>query len=242
MVKCIVIDDQKDAIELQTHHIENSTELELIESFTNPLKALTFLESNSVDLIFIDVQMPNLNGIEFIETMRDKYGNKLPHFILTTGFHEYALNGFEQGVADYLLKPIGSKRFKIAMDRFFSRNQQHEAPQSVETRNDYFFADSNGKKQKVNFKSVAYFESAGNYVIIHGDNNLKAVIYTSMNGMQEIVPADNFIRVHKSYIISIDHILAIKGNELIMNKSGSEILIPIGVTYKASTLKKLKVK
>lgn len=241
MVKCIVIDDQKDAIELLTHHIENRTDLELLESFTNPLKALTFLESNPVDLIFIDVQMPHLNGIEFIETMRDKYGNKLPHFILTTGFHEYALPGFEQGVADYLLKPIGSKRFKIAMDRFFSRRQQIEAI-PVEKKNDYFFADNNGKKQKINFKDVAYFESAGNYVIIYGDNNLKSVVYTSMNGMQDIVPTDNFIRVHKSYIISIDHIIAIKGNELIMNKSGAEVLIPIGVTHKAATLKRLKVK
>ncbi len=241
MVKCIVIDDQKDAIELLTHHIENRTDLQLLASFTNPLKALTFLETNSVDLIFVDVQMPNLNGIEFIETLRDKHGSKLPHFMLTTGFHEYALNGFEQGVADYLLKPIGSKRFKIALDRFFSKKQQNEA-EAIEKRNDYFFADNNGKKQKINYKDVAFFESAGNYVIVYGDNNLKAMIYTSMNGMQEIAPTDNFIRVHKSYIISIDHILAIKGNELIMNKSGVEVLIPIGVTHKAATLKRLKVK
>lgn len=241
MVKCIVIDDQKDAIELLTHHIENRNDLELVESFTNPLKALTFLEKNTVDLIFVDVQMPHLNGIEFIETLRDKHGSKLPHFMLTTGFHEYALTGFEQGVADYLLKPIGSKRFKIALDRFFSKRQANEM-ETIEKKNDYFFADNNGKKQKINFKDVAFFESAGNYVIIYGDNNLKAMIYTSMNGIQEFAPVENFIRVHKSYIISINHILAIKGSDLIMNKSGAEVILPIGVTYKAATLKRLKVK
>jgi two-component system, LytTR family, response regulator len=241
MVKCIVIDDQKDAIELLTHHIGNRNDLQLLETFTNPLKALEFLETNKVDLIFVDVQMPNLNGIEFIETLRDKYGSKLPHFMLTTGFDEYALPGFEQGVADYLLKPIGNKRFKIALDRFFSRRQTSE-PETTEKKSDYFFADNNGRKQKINFKEVAYFESAGNYVIIYGDNNLKAMVYTSMNGIQELVPQDTFMRVHKSYIVSIDYLHAIRGNELIMNRSGAEVIIPIGVTYRGATLKKLKVK
>lgn len=240
MVRCIVIDDQKEAIELLTDHINSRKELVLLGTFTNPLKALTFLETNTADLIFIDVQMPHLNGLEFIESLRDKHGNNIPNFILTTGFDEYALPGFEQGVADYLLKPIGIKRFKIAMDRFFSRRLQ--APTDETHKNDYFFADVNNKKQKINFKDIAYIESAGNYVNVFGDNNLKATVYTSMNAMQEMLPTDNFMRVHKSYIISINHIHAIKGNELTIKRGEIAFNVPIGVTYKSATLKRLKIK
>jgi two-component system LytT family response regulator len=240
MVKCIVIDDQKDAIELLSDHIKNRKELTLLETFTNPVKALTFLETNTADLIFIDVQMPHMNGLEFIETLRQKHGNNIPNFILTTGFSEFALPGFEQGVADYLLKPIGIKRFKIAMDRFFSRKLQTSAPESQ--KNDYFFADVNNKKQKINFKDIAYVESAGNYVNVLGDNNLKATVYTSMNAMQEMLPTDNFMRVHKSYIISINHIHAIKGSELTMKRGEIAFNVPVGITYKSTTLKRLKIK
>lgn len=240
MIKCIVIDDQKDALELLTDHIKNCKELELLESFTNPLEALAFLDNARIDLIFMDVQMPQLNGLEFIETLRNKRGNNIPHIILTTGFDEYALPGFEHGVVDYLLKPIGNKRFKIAMDRFFSRNLQFIAEEPRKT--DYFFADANNKKQKINYKEVSYIESAGNYVIIHGDNNLRAILYTSMNAMQDIIPQEDFIRIHKSFIISIHHIHALKGNEVMMNKSGEIVELPMGVTYKNNTLKRLKIK
>ncbi len=241
MIKCIVIDDQKDAIELLTDHINERNELELLQAFNNPLKALEFLENNKVDLIFIDVQMPHLTGLEFIETLRDKHGNGIPNIILTTGFDEYALPGFEHGVVDYLLKPIGNKRFKIAMDRFFSRKLLQ--PSAAESKNsNYFFADVNGKKQKINWNEVPYIESAGNYVIIYGENNLRVTQYTSMNALQEMVPVENFIRIHKSFIISIDHIHALKGNEITMKKGDEFIHLPIGVTYKSTTLKRLKIK
>lgn len=240
MIKCIVIDDQKDAIELLTDHIGKRKELKLIEAFTNPLEAMSFIEINPVDLVFIDIQMPHLNGLEFIESLRAKYGNNIPNFILTTGFDEYALPGFEQGVTDYLLKPIGEKRFRIAMDRYFDRKQQMALEPK---KTDYFFADLNGnKKQKINFKDISFIESAGNYVTVFGDNDLKEVIYKSMNAMQDVIPADNFIRVHKSYIVSIDHIHSIKGTTLMMNRNGKTMNIPIGVTYKSMTMRKLKLK
>lgn len=240
MIKCIIIDDQPDALELLVSHARNYVELVILKTFTNPLVALSFLEKNKVDLIFTDVEMPQLNGLEFIETLRNKYGNATPYIIFTTGFDGYALPGFEQGVVDYLLKPIGNKRFKIAMDRFLSRYTPQEKEHSGKT--DYFFADVNNKKQKINFKVISYIESAGNYVVIYGDNNLKAVLHTSMNALQELMPADNFIRIHKSFIISIDHIHAIKGREIMMNKSQEIVNLPIGVTFKSYTLKRLRIK
>jgi two-component system LytT family response regulator len=240
MITCIVIDDQKNAIEALTDHIKNYRKLHLLQSFTNPLQALTYLEDNRTNLIFMDVQMPHMNGLEFIETLRDRHGNNIPYIILTTGFDEYALPGFEHGVVDYLLKPIGSKRFKIAMDRFFSRYVT--AKSAEDQRNDYFFADTNSKKQKINYKDVSYIESAGNYVIIHGDPDLKVMVYISMNSMQEVFPRSNFMRIHKSYIVSIDHIHAIKGSEIMMNKGAEIVHLPMGVTFKSAILKRLKIK
>jgi two-component system LytT family response regulator len=240
MINCISIDDQIDNVELIADHIKKIPELVLLKTFTDPLAGFQFLENNKVELVFLDVEMPHLNGLEFIESLRSKMGNKIPEFILTTGHNKYALSGFENGVADYLLKPIGFKRFKIAMDRFFSRKLQNQTAEIH--KNDYFFADVNSKKQKINFKDISYVESAGNYVNVFGDNNLKATVYTSMNAMQEMLPPDNFMRVHKSYIISIDHIHAIKGSELTMKRGDGTFNAPIGVTYKSATLKRLKIK
>ncbi len=239
MIKCIIIDDQKDAVELLVDHASKRKELNVVATFNDPLLALSYLEENVVELVFIDIKMPNLTGLEFIESMRAKHGNNIPNFILTTGFDEYALPGFEHGATDYLLKPIGEKRFRIAIDRYLSKklSTSPEAP-----KDDFFFADLNGKKQKINFTDISFIESAGNYVSVFGDNNLKAVIYNSMNGMQDIVPADNFMRVHKSYIVSIRHINAVKGNTLIMRRNGTEIDVPMGVTFKSNALKKLKIK
>jgi DNA-binding LytR/AlgR family response regulator len=239
MVKCIIIDDQTDAIELLTDHVKSRNELQLLGSFTNPLEALTFLEKNPLDLVFIDIKMPYLNGLEFIESLRAKHGNNLPDFILTTGFDKYSLPGFEQGAVDYLLKPIGEKRFKIAMDRFFNRRLKCSG--TKEKKDEYFFADLNGKKQKIEFKEVVYLKSAGNYISVFGENNLMTIIYNSMNGAQEIFPTENFIRVHKSYAISINHIHAIKGRELLMKRNGSIVNVPIGASFKNEIFKRLKI-
>lgn len=240
MINCIAIDDQDVAIKVMVEHISKIPQLNLLKTYTDPIEALSFLETNRIDLVFLDIQMPHIGGLDFIESLRSKQGNLMPEFILTTGHNQYALSGFEQGVADYLLKPIGFKRFKIAIDRLISKKLQSVL--SEFPKEDFFFADLNGKKQKINFKEISFIESAGNYVSVFGDNDLKAVIYNSMNGMQEIVPKDNFMRVHKSYIVSINHIHAIKGNAIIVKRNGAEINVPMGSTFRMATLKKLRIK
>ena len=120
MISCIIVDDQIEAIEIIESHVKHKVELTLVKAFTNPLEALSFVEKNKIDLVFIDVQMPHLNGLDFIESLRVKKGSDIPKFILTTGYDEYALSGFEQGAVDYLLKPIGFKRFNIAIDRIIA--------------------------------------------------------------------------------------------------------------------------
>jgi DNA-binding LytR/AlgR family response regulator len=240
MITCISIDDQVDNVEIIADHAGKVPSLKLLKTFTDPLAGFRFLVENQVELVFLDIEMPHLNGFEFIENLRLKMGSKVPEFILTTGHNEYALSGFENGVVDYLLKPIGFKRFQMAMDRFLNRKLQNNIHEPY--KNDFFFADVNNKKQKINYKEIVYVESAGNYVNVLGDNGLKATVYTSMNAMQEMLPTENFMRVHKSYIISVNHIHAIKGSELTMKRGGINFNVLIGVTYKLATLKRLKIK
>lgn len=238
MISCIIIDDQIEAIEIIESHLKNKTELTLIKTFTNPIEALAYVEKNKIDLIFIDVQMPHLNGLDFIESIRLKLGGATPKFILTTGYDQYALEGFEQGVIDYLMKPIGFKRFNIAIDRIinnFPKTEKKDFPKI-----DFFFAEVNGKKVKICFKDIAYIEAGGNYITIYC-NGMKFLLYKSMSGLLEILPSSDFIRVHKSYIVSINHIEAIKGNEVYVKIELGNKTIPIGAGYRESTLSILKI-
>ena len=182
--------------------------------------------------------MPHLNGLDFIESLRLKLGNEAPKFILTTGYDQYALEGFEQGAIDYLMKPIGFKRFNIAIDRVlidFTKRKIKE-PKLL----DFFFAEVNNEKIKICFSDIAYVEAGGNYITIYG-NTMKLLIYKSMSGILDILPASNFIRVHKSYIISINHIEAIKGNEASIKIGQTNKTIPIGAGYKENVLRILKI-
>lgn len=238
MINCIVIDDQIEAIDIIVSHIKNKPELTVVNTFTNPLQALAFLEENKIDLVFIDVQMPHLNGLDFIESIRSKKGSNIPKFILTTGHDQYALSGFEQGVADYLLKPIGFKRFTISIDRLLNN-----MPPPVVKENpsqDFFFADVNGKKVKILFKDIAYIEGSGNYITVFGAKS-KVLIYKSLSGLQEILNPSIFLRAHKSFIVSVDYIDAVKGNELFLKIENESKVIPIGSTYKDAILSTLRI-
>jgi two-component system LytT family response regulator len=237
MINCIVVDDRQGSIDVIVNHIKKKPELQLLETFTDPLEAMQFVEKNRTDLVFIDMQMPHLSGLDFIESLRVKKGNEIPKFIFTTGHTEYAIPCFEQGVRDYLLKPIGFKRFNIAVDRIIL---DLKGTSSLGNNNQFFFADVEGAKKKINFKDIAYVESSGNYVKVIG-NKLKVLIHKSMNSIQEILPIENFIRVHKSYIISIQHIETYKGPELTFNVNEEIKKIPIGATYKEELIKRLKI-
>ena len=238
MISCIIIDDQQEAIDIIRDHVSNKPELSLVKTFLNPLEALRFLEVTAIDVVFADVQMPHLNGLDLIESLREKKGNAIPKFIFTTGHNQFALPGFEQGVTDYLLKPIGFKRFNTAVDRLLANLSKPTPPTTSDP--DFFFAEANGKKVKINFKDIAYIESAGNYITLAGPK-LKLLIYKSMNGMQEILPSETFLRVHKSYIVSVNFIEAMRGNELILNIEGKPQELPIGATFKEALLTKLRI-
>ena len=182
--------------------------------------------------------MPHLNGLEFIESLRAKKGNDVPKFIFTTGYNDFALSGFEHGVFDYLLKPIGFKRFNMSMDRFLS--DFNKSTNVNELAKDFFFADVDGKKVKINFADIVYIESSGNYITVYG-NKLKILLYRSMNSMQEMLDPEIFLRTHKSFMVSVNYIEVIKGNELVLKHGETTKFIPIGATFKDAILKKLGI-
>jgi DNA-binding LytR/AlgR family response regulator len=235
MINCIAVDKRKTSIAVIAEYIEKIPHLRLIETFDDTAKALNFLKNNIVHIVFTDVQTIHLTVFDFLSSLRSTKGINQPAFILTASDDKFAIKSFEQGVTDYLLKPICFNRFKLSIDRLinYMGNQTN-------VRYDFFFADANGRKMKIKYKDLIYVESSGNYVILVGFN-FRTMIYKSMNKMLEILDKEQFIRIHKSYIVSIEHIDSIKGNECIMNIVGTKITIPIGSTFKESALKKLQI-
>jgi two-component system, LytTR family, response regulator len=220
MINCIIIDDQKEAIEVIESHLKSKIEFSLNASFIKPLEALSYLEKNEIDLVFIDIQMP-------------------PKFIFVTGFSNYAIDGFEQGVVDFLLKPVTFKRFNIAMDRFIA--QWNEKPSASSPQTDYFFVEVQGQKQKIKFADITYIESAGNYITIFKSDE-RLTIYQSLYSIKSILDSQNFMQVHKSYIINLNHIESVKGLDLFVKYKSETQSVPMSNTYKDQILKRLGIK
>jgi DNA-binding LytR/AlgR family response regulator len=233
MINCVVIDDQAQSLELIVDHIKKIPILSLKYATNNPVDALLVIEQEKIDCIFLDIEMPQLTGLEFIEMLKSKLGNAIPKIILVTGYGQYALSGFDYGVFDYLVKPVSFKRFKISIDRL------SDSFKNVLDDRNFFFADVDGQKVKINFKDIMYAEGAGNYLfIVTADKRM--ICYRSLTSLQEVLPETKFLRVHKSFIISIDNIQSVRGNEIFLcDKTHKSI--PIGITYKEKLLKILRI-
>ena len=237
MIRCIVIDDEQVGIDIMTDHIGRIPELNLVQTYTDALKALDSIRQAPPDLIFLDIDMPGFSGLDFVEALRSKPLKINPRIIFTTGHDAYALQGFDHGITDFLLKPIGFKRFKIAVDRVIENMDQAIGQEKNTT---FFFVESEGKKVKLDFSDIIYLEAAGNYVkIITLKENY--IIYTSMSAIQKQLNENDFARVHNSFIISIPKIQSVTRNELVMNCSGKSKPIPIGNSFKDKLFLKLGI-
>ncbi len=232
MLKCIVVDDEPLAIQLLSDYIEKTEALELVNTFSNPIEALQFIQENLVDLIFLDVQMPELTGIQFMKILNQKY-----EIILTTAYEQYAIDGFDHNAVDYLLKPISYERFFKAIQKVLDRlkteepvNQQVSTPQES-----YIFVKSEYRVQKVDLNDIYYLEGLGDYVAIHTPNG-KILTLENMKQLETRLPDTGFMRVHKSFIISFSKIEYIERNRIIIKDQR----IPISDTYKKSFWDKVK--
>lgn len=223
-IKCIIIDDEPLAISLIESYVAKTPILELVYTSENPISGLAYLQNNEVQLVFLDIQMPQLSGINFMKIAGDQL-----KYVLTTAYSEYALEGYEHSVVDYLLKPISFDRFSKSISKtkeFFQIKNSAEA---------YFFVKSSGQQIRINFNEIAYVESIKDYVSINTERE-EYIVLETLKSLEQQLPK-NFNRIHKSFIINLDMVKAIDG-KLITLSSGKPI--PIGDTYKSDFLLKIK--
>lgn len=238
MFTCIIVDDQPEAVNLITDHVLKTPELSLSFATTDSIAALTYLDKHKPDIIFLDIEMPEFSGIDFLENIKARWGNDIPKVVFTTGYGDYALSGYEYGVYDYILKPVSFSRFKKGVDRIIDDLNKHNKQQLPKL--DFFFIEEEGRKVKIDLDDLVYIEGAGNYVVLYMQDTRKT-IYKSMNTMQDVLPSDQFMRIHKSYIIALSKIKALRGNEIIITINAAEKNIPIGITYKEKLEQKLGI-
>lgn len=234
MITCIIVDDEPHAIEVLDHYVKQTPHLQLAATFTNPIEALQLIGKQKIDLVFLDIQMPEISGIDFIKTIQGK-----SKVILTTAYSEFALEGYDLYVVDYLLKPIRLPRFLAAVQK--AVEQINAANENSAAEDDYIFVktESKGKLLKINLADIDFIESMKNYVAIHRGGQ-KTLVYTSMKELEERLPKKHFLRVHKSFIIPIPRITGIEGNLVRLQNVAAGVLI--GENYKAELMEIIKGK
>jgi two-component system, LytTR family, response regulator len=231
MLKCIAIDDEELALELLVDNISKVPYLELVASCSNPIEAMKILQSNPVDLIFLDIQMPGLTGLQFIQSLTVK-----PMFILITAYEKYALEGYSLDVVDYLVKPVALERFLKACNKALELHQLRTKAKEQDSGGSsptYFFINVDYSMRKVVFADVMWIEGLKDYIKIHLKSSTRPVVARmSMKSIEEQLPGSNFIRVQKSYIVSKDYVTAIRKNSIFIG----DIEIPVGDNYKEAVL------
>lgn len=224
--KCLIVDDEPAAHYVLQNYIKQNPQLELVHQCYNGIEALNYLRSNSVDLMFLDIDMPEITGLELLATLPDP-----PTTILTTAYSEFALKSYDFGVFDYLLKPIFLPRFIKSVERFL-------ASQKVETASDIgssFLVKVDGAMVEIDFQDVLFAQSYGNYVKIFCFKKIYVASITTSE-LESLLNTNNFMRIHKSYIVAIDKIKSFDKNNILIG----EETIPIGITYKRALSDKLK--
>ena len=228
-IKCIIVEDEPLARNLLVEYVKKVPSLNLIEACSSPLAAMEVLRKNAVDLLFLDVQMPELTGISLLKVLQ-----KRPLVVLTTAYSEYALQGYELDVVDYLLKPITFERFLRAVDKVTQRLQPKPSPAQERppvgiTEQSFVFVKDGTKLVKVVFDDILYVEGLKDYVTIHTKNQ-KIVSLQRLKTLEEQLPTDKFIRIHNSFIVALKAVDVVHKNNIQVGTAQ----LPIGETYKKS--------
>lgn len=234
MIHCLIIDDETAARDVLTHYIEKVNFLSLVASTNSALDAIKIINESSVDLVFLDIRMPDMSGIDFIKTMQGKC-----KVIFTTAYPEYAIDGYQLDIVDYLLKPISLPRFMQAVQRAWTKfsNIANNVSASVEGDHIFVKSESKGRLVKIDFSEIDYIEGVRNYVGIHRGND-KTLVLISLKEIEEILPNSSFMRIHRSFIISLNKIRSIEANFIFLK--GVEQAIPFGDSYKVEFFKKIE--
>ena len=231
-MNAIIVDDEPLAQEVIETYIAQVPEVDLVGKAANAVEANTLLQNGDVDLMFLDVQMPMLNGIDFLKSLDNP-----PMVILTTAYSEFAVDAFNLNVVDYLMKPVALDRFMKAVNKAASAKTGGDPADSGKeiTDRDYIFVKADKKLVKVEFDEVVYIEGLKDYVIIRNDQT-RVITLQTMKSLEEKLPSSLFRRVHRSYIVNLQKVEAVEGNSLEVTVKGQKKLIAIGKNYRESLL------
>lgn len=237
-MKCVIIDDEPLAVELLQDFVKKVDSLELINSFNNAIDAVSFINQNNVDLVFLDIQMPHFSGIDFLNTIEKK-----PLVIFTTAYSDYAVEGFNLGAVDYLVKPIPFHRFLKAVVRA-QQVLQPLTPQAIsentnapEIEQDFMFVRAEYENVKLNFADILFIEGLKDYVKIYTTDNKFTLTLISLIKLENLLSSKGFARIHRSYIINIKHVKSIQKNKVLI----SDKRIPISESYKNTFFEKINL-
>lgn len=226
-IRCLIVDDEPLARKGTEENLMDFDSLELVGTAENVQEAGKFLQAQEVDLMFLDINMPRVSGIEFLKTLK-----KRPIVIIISAYPDYALEGFELDVLDYLLKPVPYDRFVKAIQK--AEDYFELKSKSLPNQTDFFFIKTESKFEKILFAEILFIEAADNYVLIHTIFK-KHIAYITIKIVEESLPSDDFIKVHKSYIVSIPKIKSIEASEIIIDK----YRIPISRSLKDEVMEKI---
>ena len=222
-IKCIIIDDEPLAAEVIAKHLSEFSNMELVNTFKNPLEALGSIESGEIDVVFIDINMPKMNGLDFIKSIE-----ATPYFIITTAYREYAVESFDLDVLDYLVKPVPFARFLKSINKlsqkFLSDRSLESAAQNLEKS--FIFLKVDKKLIKIKFEDINYIESLKDYIKVFTTTG-DYLAHKTLSGITEELPKSQFLRLQRSFTVALDKIQAVEGNSVLV--AGKRI--PIGRKY-----------
>ena len=226
-IKCVIIDDEPLSQDVLRKYISDCPSLELYEAFTNAVDANTFLQTQRIELLFLDINMPKISGLSFFKSLTNP-----PLVIFTTAYPEYAIEGFEVDAVDYLVKPFSFERFLKAVNKAVEKIKSIQP--NTKNIEGSILLKSDKKVYKINFDSILYLQAIGDYVkVVTMEKNL--IVHTTIKGLVEQLPIDDFIRIHKSFVISIKRLEYLEGNQVRIGKEN----LPVGLNYKEELLRRL---
>ncbi|MBN2774937.1 MAG: response regulator transcription factor [Prolixibacteraceae bacterium] len=224
-ISCIAIDDEPLALKQISDYIGKLPFLELVAKFSNAVKALQFLDSNQVDLMFVDINMPDLNGLDFVKSLEQK-----PLLIFTTAYSEFAVEGFKVDAIDYLLKPFSFDEFSRAVSKVKKQVQLiQNQTELINTNDQFLFIKSEYKLVRINFDEIRYIEGMKEYVRIHLTSQKPVMALLSLKSLEEKLPSGKFMRVHRSYIVNLEKISVVERFRIIYD---DKTIIPVSENYK----------
>jgi two-component system, LytTR family, response regulator LytT len=225
MIRCIAIDDEPLALKQIAGYIEKTPFLELAGEYESALLAIGFLKNENIDLIYVDINMPDLNGMDFVKSLDNS-----PMIVFVTAYSEYALEGFRVDAIDYLLKPVSYADFLRSANKVKSSfDSSHSATGKKSSDKDFLFIKSDYKILRINFDDIKYIEGMSEYIKIHLTDSRPVMTLLSMKGIEEQLPPEKFMRVHRSYIVNLSKISVIERSRIIFD---GKVYIPVSEQYK----------